>query len=168
MKGAKRALIIRSASFQQLDQNLPGIQQQMPGYIFDLLTHEHGVKLAEKYEGINKIIPYPYKQSFNKKLKAIGLPSESYDAVIYVVTNMTGVGFWNVLQFAFTIPANQYFQCNMHTELKTINKAQVYKDAFLRWIQRFISLIATGLCSVIIIPYLIFKFIQIRTGSSGE
>ncbi|MFD2116977.1 hypothetical protein ACFSTH_19350 [Paenibacillus yanchengensis] len=164
----KRALIIRSASFQQLDRNLPEIQQQMPGYVFDLLTHEHGVKLAEKYEGINKIIPYSYKQSFNRKLKVNGLPSKPYDAVIYVVTNMTGVGFWNVLQFAFTIPANHYIQCNMHTELKTMTKAQFYKGVFFKWMQRFISLITTGLCSILVIPYLFFKFFQIRSELSEE
>ncbi len=45
----KNILIIRSVSFQQLDLNLPAIKEKYSPCSISLLTHEHGVKLAEQF-----------------------------------------------------------------------------------------------------------------------
>lgn len=159
----KKALIIRSASFQQLDQNLPELQLQMPDYSFDLLTHEHGVKLAQKYEGIAQVIAYPYKDSFSNRLKVGSLKDKHYDVVIVLVTNVTGVGFWNVIQFAYTISADKYLQCNMHSELKVLTKLGVLKGSAVRVLQKMMSVVATAAVALFAIPFLLWGIMKIRT-----
>ncbi|MDG0794581.1 hypothetical protein OMP38_29885 [Cohnella ginsengisoli] len=58
----QEVLIVRSVGFQQLDNNLPKIKEKFPNSRLSILTHEHGVKLAEKYGDIDRIYSYPYKK----------------------------------------------------------------------------------------------------------
>lgn len=122
----KKLLIVRSVSFQQLDLNLPEIKKQFPDYKIHLLTHEHGVKLAEKYETIEGIYIYPYVGSFNKKNKIEALNKEQFDAIIIPVTNITGVGFLNVLSYGLSLRSKKYYRCNMISEFKEMNKGYIF------------------------------------------
>lgn len=90
----KNALIIRSASFQQLDKNFPAIEEALPDHRFQMLTHEHGVKLAEKYKLLSKIYVYPYKQSFSFWRPVQEFKDQKFDCVIVPVSNLTGAGFF--------------------------------------------------------------------------
>jgi hypothetical protein len=163
----KRALIIRSASFQQLDKNLPDIVSQLPAYTFDMLTHEHGIKLAQKYEMIDKVISYPYKDSFHYKNKVKELNDISYDVVIILVTNITGVGFWNVIRFAFTVSGKQYLQCNMQSELMSFSKKRIlWRSIQLKSI-KLVSILIAALLSPLTILILCWKLVVLRDKTGG-
>jgi ADP-heptose:LPS heptosyltransferase len=139
----KKALIIRSASFQQLDKNLPEILKNLSEYQFDLLTHEHGVRLAEKYAQIDKIFIYPYRASFHRKSRVKELEKESYDAVIVLVTNLTGAGFLNVIQYATTIRSREYLLCNLVSRLTPFTRRIVAIDQFKSSVLKLIAALGT-------------------------
>jgi hypothetical protein len=121
----KRLLIIRSASMQQLDKNLKTIIKKFPDYEYHMLTHEHSVKLVEKYDVIKKIIVYPYKESFSIKRKVPELKKETYDVVIIPVTNLTGSGFFNVFQFSLSLKAKKRVVCNLVSDLWDITPGRI-------------------------------------------
>lgn len=121
----KELLVIRSVSFQQLDLNLVEIQKKFPGYRISLLTHEHGVRLAEKYNNIDQIYVYPYGGAFNRKYKVLELESKSFDAIIIPVTNITGYSFLNVLSFGLGIRAKNYYMCNVISEIQEITRMKI-------------------------------------------
>ncbi|MED1420456.1 hypothetical protein [Bacillus smithii] len=120
-----KLLIIRSASMQQLDKNLKTIMQKFPDYEYHMLTHEHSVKLVEKYNFIKKIIVYPYKESFSIKRQVPELKKETYDVVIIPVTNITGAGFFNVFQFSLSLKAKKRVVCNLVSDLWDITPGQI-------------------------------------------
>ncbi|UJF33202.1 hypothetical protein [Paenibacillus hexagrammi] len=135
----KSALIVRSASFQQLDKNLPELEAFFPEHEFSMLTHEHGVQLAEKYKVIKHIYVYPYKASFSywRKFKAANLPS--VDAVIVPVANITGAGFFNVLLFSLSIRAKKRYLCNMISEIKEFSVVSVLLEGVLNLLYKLLA-----------------------------
>jgi ADP-heptose:LPS heptosyltransferase len=153
MSEEKRLLIIRSASFQQLDQNLPEILKAFPGYSIHMLTHAHGLEAASKYSSIDKIYTYPYKDSFSRKRKPPEeMKSRSFDVVIVPVSNRTGAGFLNVQLFSLTIKAKKRYLCNMISEFKEI------LPGFLiaKYVQnKLFSILALMLTFLISIPILL-------------
>lgn len=158
----KNVLIIRSASFQQLDNNFPKLIKTFPKHKFHMLTHEHGVKLAEKYEKIDQLFVYPYKKSFSIWRRVPALSREKFDIVIIPVSNLTGRGFLNVVLFSFAINASQRYLCNMVSELKTV------KISFLiiKCLERIIiSLFSILMILPLILPifcFLLVRLIQIK------
>lgn len=123
--GMKKLLIIRSASMQQLDKNLKTIIQKFPDYEYHILTHEHSVKLVEKYNVIKKTIVYPYRESFSIKRQVPELQNETYDVVIIPVANLTGAGFFNVFQFSLSLKAKKRVVCNLISDLWDITPGQI-------------------------------------------
>lgn len=121
----KELLIIRSVSFQQLDMNLPAIRKAYPNCQISLLTHEHGVKLAKKYKDIAQIYVYPYKGGFKKSNKVPDFADKEFEAVVVPVTNLSGVGFDNVLAYATTIKSREFVLCTVTSELKQITRHKV-------------------------------------------
>ncbi len=121
----KKLLIVRSASMQQLDKNLKTIIKKFPDYEYHMLTHEHSVKLVEKYDVIKKIIVYPYKESFSIKRQVPELKNETYDVVIIPVANLTGAGFFNVFQFSLSLKAKKRVVCNLISDLWDITPGQI-------------------------------------------
>ncbi|WPZ18081.1 hypothetical protein UM396_16190 [Geobacillus subterraneus] len=121
----KKLLIVRSASMQQLDKNLKIIIKKFPDYEYHMLTHEHSVKLVEKYDVIKKIIVYSYKESFSIKRQVPELKNETYDVVIIPVANLTGAGFFNVFQFSLSLKAKKRVVCNLISDLWDITPGQI-------------------------------------------
>lgn len=158
----KNILIIRSVSFQQLDLNIAHIKAQYPDYSISLLTHEHGVKLAEKYKDIDNIYVYPYKEGFDVKNKVIELENKEFDIVIVPVTNISGNGFFNVLKFSKSIHCKERIMCNVVSKLSKFSMTDIYFLGFKNILMNGISVLGTVILSPIIIITLLVKLNSIK------
>jgi hypothetical protein len=116
----KKLLIIKAVSMQQLDGNLQKIEEMYPDCLIDVLTHQHSVDMVKCYPTVNEVIPYNYNRGFSifRRVKDI----EEYDYVIITVGNYTAKGFKNVLLFATTIKASEYWICNVTSDLSRFSK----------------------------------------------
>lgn len=141
----KELLIIRSVSFQQLDLNLKEIKKKFPNYTVSILTHEHGVKLAEKYEDINNIYIYPYKDGFSIKRNVEEFHNKTFEALIVPVTNISGTGFSNVFLFTLSIKAKRKYQCNVISEIKKYTNTKIIFIEFIRLIYKVVA----GICTLV-------------------
>lgn len=152
----KEVLIIRSASFQQLDKNMEAIEKRYKGHKISMLTHEHGVKLAEKYKNIDKVYVYPYKDGFKYSQRVEELRDKEFETVIIPVTNISGAGFFNVLLFSLTVKAKKRVICNLVSDIWEISKPKIIstgiKNALISGLSRFISLIC-GVFVSILLPF---------------
>ncbi|MBE6068686.1 MAG: glycosyltransferase family 9 protein [Clostridium lundense] len=153
----KELLIIRSVSFQQLDLNLSYIQRQYPNHKISLLTHEHGVKLAQKYKDIDSIYVYPYKEGFKYGNKVLDLENKNFDIVVVPVTNISGVGFFNVLRFSKMIKAKKRVMCNVVSDLKEISDFKIMPMELKNFLFRGVSFILTFIFSIFMIIFLPLK-----------
>lgn len=158
----KEILIIRSVSFQQLDMTLHGVVASYPNSKISLLTHEHGVKLAEKYRAITEIISYPYRQSFSFFRPVNTFRGRHFDCVIIPVTNITGAGFFNVLLFSLSLNTKQRVICNVVSQFREINSVEIVLGGFRHVIFSAISLIGAGLVCLFAVPYLLYKLPQLE------
>lgn len=158
----KNILIIRSVSFQQLDLNLPAIKEKYGECNISLLTHEHGVKLAEKYSDISKIYVYPYKGGFNINNKVQELEGKEFDVVIVPVTNITGGGFFNVLKFSKSIKCRERVICNVVSDIKSFTMSNIYWLQVKNNMMNFISILATIISAPIILLFLLFRLNRIK------
>ena len=153
----KNILIIRSVSFQQLDLNLPAIKEKYGECKISLLTHEHGVKLAEKYSDIDKIYVYPYKDGFNISNKVNELSNINFDIVVVPVTNINGGGFFNVLKFSKSINAKERVICNVISDISSFTMGNIYSLEIKSFLMKIISILATVIISPIVLIVLLFK-----------
>ena len=158
----KNILIIRSVSFQQLDLNLPAIKEKYKDCSISLLTHEHGVKLAEKYSDIDNIYVYPYKEGFNIDNKVKELEKEHFEAVIVPVTNITGGGFYNVLKFSKSIDCKERVMCNVISELKSFTMKDLYYLQFKNFLMNIVSTLGTIIVSPILLICLLYRLRGIK------
>lgn len=158
----KNILIIRSVSFQQLDLNLPAIKEKYDDCKISLLTHEHGVKLAEKYSDIDKIYVYSYKDGFNISNKVNELSNKNFDVVVVPVTNINGGGFFNVLKFSKSINTKERVMCNVISEISSFTMRNIYSLEIKSFLMKFISILATAIISPIVLMILLFKLKSIE------
>lgn len=158
----KNILIIRSVSFQQLDLNLPAIKEKYAPCNISLLTHEHGVKLAEKYTEIKDIYVYPYKDGFNIANKVEEISNKNFDVVVVPVTNINGGGFFNVLKFSKSLNAKERVMCNVISEISPFTIGQVYCLEIRNFFMKLISILGTAIISPIIIMTLLLKLKSIK------
>lgn len=132
----KRVLIVRSASFQQLDNNLAAILAHFKDWDLHLLTHEHGRRLAEKYKDFSAILVYPYPGPFQRNAAIPDLPSRKYDAVLVLVANLSGAGFANVFDFASSLGAAGLYRCNLVGDIRSLQPSDLAagkrRDIFCR------------------------------------
>lgn len=158
----KELLIIRSVSFQQLDKNLVAIRERFPEHRISLLTHEHGVLLAQKYKAIERIYVYPYKESFAYRRKVKELADREFDTVIIPVTNLSGAGFLNVFLFSLSLKAKKRYVCNVVSEFREVSCARILLMGLrnnLFSLFSFVFTIVVGFFTVLILP---FKLSQIE------
>lgn len=116
----KKLLIVRSASFQQLDKNLPSIRAAFPDHELHLLTHEHGRKLAEKYAEVKRVLVYPHAGPFRKGRGIPDLEGQRYDDVAVLAANLSGAGFANVLLFAAGLGMGELHLVNLVGETRSV------------------------------------------------
>lgn len=158
----KNILIVRSVSFQQLDLNLPAIKEKYAPCNISLLTHEHGVKLAEKYSDIDKIYVYPIKNGFNIANKVKELANINFDVVVVPVTNINGGGFFNVLKFSKCINTKERVMCNVVSDVKAFTIRKIYWMEFKTVIMQIISFLATIILSPLMLILLLLKLKKIE------
>lgn len=139
----KKLLIVRSASFWQLDINLPQIKKQFSDYQLAILTHSSGVDKAKEYECISEIYEYKYNGSFNKKNVVKEIQNQKFDAVIILVTNLTGAFFENAIGYGCSIRAKEYYICNMVSELEKITKFNLFQRKFINLVIKICAGILT-------------------------
>ena len=153
----KRLLIIRSASFQQLDSNLQHIRKKFPRHEIHLLTHEHGKRLARKYKDVNRIWGYPHRGGFSFRKVPDDLKKHEFDAVIIPVTNLSGAGFMNVFLFSLRIPAGQRHVCNLVSEITPISRREIVLSWMRNHLFRIPAVICAGFCGAIVLALFLFK-----------
>lgn len=158
----KNILIIRSVSFQQLDLNIPVIKDKYSPCSISILTHEHGVKLAEKYSYINQIYIYPYKDGFNINHKVNGLAKSNFDLVVVPVTNINGGGFFNVLNFSKSINCKERVICNVIGNITPFTINKIYLLEIKNFLMKLISILATIIVSPIVLIVLLIKLKSIE------
>lgn len=154
-----RLLIIRSASMQQLDKNLPEILRAFPDFEIDMLTHEHSVKLVEKYDVIKNVIVYQYTGSFDSKQRVY---VDTYDAVLVLVTNLSGSSFYNVLNFSLNINAKKRFICNLVSDIWEVTPSDIKIMKVKSNTMSVLSSIATAILFIPLILILPFKLMSIQ------
>ncbi len=160
-----KILIVRSAPIQQLDASLSKIKQKFDSPIISILSHEHAIELLNKYEGINKCITYPFKESFDVSRKAKFDDGESFDHAIVMVGNLSGCGFQNVLFFALTLPVRKIWVCNLIGEITQISRADIILKSIRNQAFKFLALLSTAVFSVVAFPFL-FCFLKCKSSSS--
>jgi len=158
-------LIVRSAPIQQLDASLSKIKQKFDNPDISILSHEHAIKLLNKYECINKCITYPFKESFDVSRKAKFDDGESFDHAIVMVGNLSGCGFQNVLFFALTLPVRKIWICNLIGEITQISRAGIILKSIRNQAFKFLALLSTAVFSVVAFPFL-FCFLKCKSSSS--
>ncbi|MBV4428304.1 glycosyltransferase family 9 protein [Clostridium tyrobutyricum] len=157
----KNILIIRSVSFQQLDLNIAAIKDKYPGYSIDILTHEHGVKLAQKYRNIDNIYVYPYKEGFKYGNRVEEIQNKKFDIVVIPVTNISGVGFFNVLRYSKMILADKRVICNVVSNMREISDFQIYFMNIKSGLFKIFSIVLTAVMSIFMIIFLPLKLRKI-------
>lgn len=162
----KKVLIIRSVSFQQLDQNLAALVKEFPSesYELHLLTHNHGIERAKSYEALSAVIDYERRGNFSaffvpQTLKKKTLKKNIYEAVVVPVTNRTGLGFLNVQWLAFRIPARKILICNMLSELRTVSRPGIVLHGVQSLLFSILAGLGTAVMGLIMIPYLLFRLL---------
>jgi hypothetical protein len=158
----KELLIIRSVSFQQLDLNLMEINKKFPDYKISLLTHEHGVKLAEKYSLIDNIYVYPYRGAFKSGNEVNELKDKVFDVLITPVTNISGSGFLNVLNYSRSIKSKSYYMCNLISDIEEYDKGRIISKKILNNLYILISGILSLPLLIISLIYLPFKLKSLK------
>lgn len=158
----KELLIIRSVSFQQLDKNLVAILERFPDHKISLLTHEHGVLLAQKYKDIDQIYVYPYREGFAYWRKANELKDREFDTVIIPVTNLSGAGFLNVFLFSLSLKAKKRFVCNVVSEFREVTRIRILLMGLWNKLFSLLSFIFTLVVGAFTIIMLPFKLYQIQ------
>ncbi len=151
-----KVLIVRSAPIQQLDASLPKIRSIFENPAISILSHQHSVGLLQKYHDLERIIPYPYKDSFNFKRKVSFDSGSRFDHAVVMVGNLSGSGFINVLFFALTLPVKKIWICNLIGQLKFIPRPLI---ALITARNLFYKLFSSILC--LLFSFFAFPFLAL-------
>lgn len=150
-------LIIRSASMQQLDLNLPAIQHRFNGFEWGVLTHEHGVTAVEKYSGVGNIYVYNHKSGFRFWRKAAQISGRCFDAVVVQTANASGNGYLNVLLLAISIQSKKIYICNPASEIKEIKKSIIILRSFLICTFKLVSVVLTLPITIVLLVVAVIR-----------
>ena len=151
-----KVLIVRSAPIQQLDASLTKIRSVFQNPSISILSHQHSVELLQKYHDIERIIPYPYKDSFDFKRKVSFDSVSQFDHAVVMVGKLSRSGFVTVLLFALALPVKKIWICNLIGQLKFISKPLV---ALITARNLFYKLFSSILC--LSFCFLIFPFLAL-------
>ena len=161
----KEVLIIRSVSFQQLDLNLTAIAERYRDCRISILTHEHGLLLARKYQYISRVYVYPFKEGFSFLRPVKELRGKVFDTVIIPVSNLSGAGFLNVLFFSLTLKSGSRMICNLVSELKPVTPWQIIRRGVSNKVWSLIALLLTLILAIPVLSLLPFGLKRIeKTG----
>jgi hypothetical protein len=121
-----RLLIVRSTSFQQLDDNFVHVLRRFPSHEIHLLTHAHGKELASKYAAVTKVLVYPHSSNFRSGTPIPEMSGQSYDDIMVPVSNLGGGGFANVFAFALSLCGGRIHRCNLVGEIVELPRAKIF------------------------------------------
>lgn len=155
-------LIVRSASFQQLDKSLPVLLERFPDHKVTMLTHEHGVEMARKYEAIDQVEAYPYRGGFRYFNKVKFRRDKPFDTVIIPVSNLSGSGFYNVLLFSLSIPAKQRYLCNLVSEIRPVSAFSIIGTGIGHLLFKGVSALLAGAFGIVALLLLPLRLLQIK------
>lgn len=158
-------LIVRSAPIQQLDASLSKIKQKFNNPSISILSHDHSIELLKKYEGINKCITYPYKESFDFSRKAKFDDVNKFDHTVVMVGNLSGCGFQNVLFFALSLPVRKIWICNLTGEITPISRSGIIFKSVRNQLFKLVALLSTAIFCLFAFP-LLFIFLNRKSSSS--
>lgn len=160
----EKVLIIRSVSFQQLDQNLAAIVKEFPSESFELhlLTHGHGMERAHTYQALSTIFDYERRGNFTFFYLPSALKKQTYDTVIVPVTNKTGLGFLNVLALAYRIRSKRIIICNMVSEFRQVSRPGILLRGIKALLFSLLAGLGTVLVGVVLSPYLLIRLMFAR------
>ncbi len=171
----KKVLIVRSVSFQQLDQNMTEIVNRFPvqDYSIHLLTHGHGMEQARTYTAVSEILDYESRKNFSffhlpgrLKKKDINY-SGPYEAIIVPVTNKTGTGFLNVLAMAGRIRSHSIYICNLISEMREISRKEILGQMIKSFFFSFLAVLMAVPLAVTALPVVLVSLGKQRE-SSGK
>ncbi|MCP4157421.1 MAG: hypothetical protein GY757_57450 [bacterium] len=150
----KKVLIIRSASLQQLDQNMPAIKEFFKDSQLDILTHHHFVEQCKKYNDISNVLNYGESGDFSFNSVPPEIKRAKYDAVVVLTTNISGAGFLNVQMMALNIKSKKIYLCNLVSDIKELPKSKIILLAVRNGL--FMSLATLGALPLIALsPFLL-------------
>lgn len=155
----KKLLIIRSSSIQQLDQNIKEIEKKFKDHEIHILTHPHTIEHCKKYSA-KKIITYKSKKDFSIFHIPKELKHTKYDSLIYLVSNLSGKGYLNLILFSLLIRPKKIFKINIKSEIKRITKLSILNtiiDSTLSFILTLITFPFIIIISIISMILSIFK-----------
>ena len=146
-----KSLIIRSASLERLDFFMAG-GGSTPEKLarMEVLTHPHAAaSIRTNYPGV-KLLEYPFTGGFNRKnaqkLLRNGNISPNYGKIIVLVGNLSGKGYHNVIETAFTLGKNVWL-FNINGELLQITAASLLREKLTRALLSPVVISATLLVS---------------------
>ena len=131
-----KSLIIRSASLERLDFFMAGIGSTPENLAdLELLTHPHAAaSIRTNYPEI-KLVEYPFTDGFNRKnaqkLLRSGKLSPNYEKIVVLAGNLSGKGYHNVIETAFTLSKNVWL-FNINGELLQITAASLLREKLTR------------------------------------
>jgi len=155
----KKLLIIRSSSIQQLDQNISEIEKKFKNHEIHILTHPHTLEHCKKYS-VKKVISYNSKNDFSIFHFPKELKLTKYDSLIYLVSNLSGKGYLNLMLFSLLIRPKNIFFINIKSEIKRITKLSILKsisNSLLSFILTLITLPFIMIASIILMIVSIIK-----------
>ncbi len=155
-----KVLIVRSAPIQQLDASLPKIRTTFENPSISILSHQHSVELLQKYHDLERIIPYPYKDSFDFKRKVSFDSGSRFDHAVVMVGNLSGSGFMNVLLFTLALPVKKIWICNLIGQLKIMPRPLIALISFRNLFYKFTSSILCLCFCFFVFPFLALFLIR--------
>ena len=131
-----KSLIIRSASLERLDFFMAGggsTPEKLAG--MEVLTHPHAAaSIRTNYPEV-KLLEYPFTGGFNRKnaqkLIRSGKLSPNYGKIVVLVSNLSGKGYHNVIETAFTLGKNVWL-FNINGELLQVTAASLLREKLTR------------------------------------
>jgi len=145
---------------QQLDNLMSKLYTEYPDADFFILTHSHAIKRCEKYKKIAGIIDYKSSKNFGFFHIPENINKYNFDMIIIPVTNISGVGFFNVFLMSLRIKSKKLFLYNLQSEKREIKKKNILFHLFKSILFSTISGCFILILSPIIITYiLILKII---------
>ena len=153
----KKILIIRSISMQQLDNLMSKLYTEYPEDDLYILTHSHAIKRCEKYKNITEIIDYERINNFSIFHIPKNINEHDFDIIIIPVTNISGVGFFNVFLMSLRIKSKKLFLYNLQSKKKERKKREIIFNFFKSILFSTISIFVTIILSPFIISHLLIS-----------
>ena len=143
----KKILLVRSASYYQFEKNLAAVRNFFPEAEISLIEHRARLTEARKFSGqIRQFLVYPSDGPFTATIPQDFEEGARFDDAIVQYANVDGEGHDNVNHFAFTLPADRIWFCNVDSEILPLTRMGYWSR---KWFGRAKALL--NLCWLLIL-----------------